>query len=407
MNKNLLIILFFTIQLSVCFGQSSDFAYKRKLAPVQKEEWYAITLPVDVFKKLQPGYPDVRLYQFNGKDTTEIPYLIKVKNDEVSEGVISLPVLNKSTKDKSLYLTFQLNRDLSVNYLDLNFEEKNFNGHVRLEGSNDQKEWFELVNSQRILSIQNQDIDFKASTLNFPLTNYKFLRTSISSDKKLTFEDATFRTKEVKVGSFTEIKSSQSITQDKKSKQTIAEINLNEFQPISRLSVKVNQSGDYYRSFALESLRDSIQSPNKKWQYNYEPVFNGYLTSIEPNNFEFNVISAKKLKLTIYNADNSPLKIEGISASGPQVQLIAKLSTGDNYLFYGNSRAYAPSYDLVHFEDQIPDSLTSVSLDKEEKLIPEKAKVSPLLENKLWLWIAMGAIIALLGFATIRMMGKK
>ncbi len=328
-------------------------------------------------------------------------------NDEISEGVMSLQVLNKSTKDGKLFSTFKLDKDQSVNYLDLDFEEKNFNAYVKFEGSNDQKEWFELVNRQRILSIQNQDLDFESLSLNFPLTNYHFLRATISSDKKLTFNEATFRKKEITKGKFLNIKPITKLTQDKKNKQTISEITFPEYQPVSKLSININQEGDYYRSFSLEVLRDSSQSPNKAWQYYYEPVFSGVLTSIEFNKFEFDAITAKKLKLTVNNADNAPLKIDGINFDGPRVELLTKLNPGENFLFYGNSLINAPSYDLVHFENQIPDSLSIIQLEKEEKLSPEKEKVSPLLENKIWLWIAMGAIIALLGFATLRMMSKK
>jgi hypothetical protein len=407
MNKNFLVSLFVLICISIGLGQSPRFGYRRKLLPSSKEGWYAVTLPQDIFKHIKSDYSDLRLYQLNGTDTLEIPYLIRIKNDEISEGVISLPVLNKSMKDGKLFLTFQLNRDQSVNYLDLHFEEKNFNASVKFEGSNDQKEWFELVNRQRILSIQNNDIDFSVSTLHFPLTNYKFLRASITSDKPLTFKDATFRSKEVKAGSFTDIKTTHKITSDKKTKQTVAEVSFNEYQSVSRLSVQVNHQGDYYRSFSLEALRDSSQSPNQQWQYYYEPVFNGYLTSIEPNEFEFNLISSNRLRIIVFNADNAPLNIEGFKVTAPQIDLVAQLKPGENFLFYNNSSLYPPSYDLVHFEDQVPDSLSFIQSGKEEKLTPEKEKVSPLMENKLWLWVVLGAIIGLLGFGTLRMMSKK
>jgi len=406
MNKNILFVFLFACSI-ISFAQSPSFNYRRKLASLQKEGWHSIALPPDLFKQVNPGYSDLRLYQLNGTDTTEIPYLLKVRNDEVNEGIISLPVLNKSKKDGKLFLTFQLNRDQSVNYLDLDFEERNFNGYVNFEGSNDQKEWFELVKKQRILSIENQDIDFKALTLTFPVTNYHFLRATISSDKPLTFKQATFRTREINPGIFNSINTKFTTNQDKKNKQTITEIRFNDFQPVSRLSVQIDHTGDYYRSFSLESLRDSSQSPNKQWQYYYEPVYSGYLTSIEPNDFEFEIINTKKLRLIVLNADNAPLNVKQISTSGPQVELIAQLKSGQNFLFYGSPSRSAPSYDLVHFENEIPDSLVSVQLAKEEKLSPEKEKVSPLLENKVWLWVAMGAIIALLGFGTLRMISKK
>jgi hypothetical protein len=407
MNRNTFAFILFVIHFTVSLAQTPGFEYRRELPSVQTEDWYAITLPAEIFRRLNPDYSDLRLYQLNDKDTMEIPYLLKVRNDDVSEGVVSLPVLNKSTKDGKLFLTFQLNKNQLANYLDLDFEEKNFNGYAKLEGSNDQKEWFELVSKQRILSIQNPDVDFKALTLNFPVANYKFLRVAITSDKRLTFASATFRSKEVKAGSFNEIQPSMQIVEEKKNKQTVIAIGFRDFQPVSKLSLLIDQPGDYYRSFSMEVLRDSSQAPNQKWMYYYNPVTEGYLTSVEGNTFEFPVVAAKKIRITIFNADNAPLKIKGITAFGPQVQLVAQIKPGNNFLFYGNPVAYTPSYDLVHFENQVPDSLSMIQLEQEEKLTPEKEKISPLLENKLWLWVAMAAVIALLGFGTLRMISKK
>ncbi|PZR27625.1 MAG: hypothetical protein DI538_25490, partial [Azospira oryzae] len=196
MKKHLMICFLF-VQVSLSLAQTS-FHYKRKLAPIEKEGWYSVVLPVDLFQHITNGYSDIRIIQVNEKDSVEIPYLLRIKNDEISEGFIDLPVINQSKKDGKLYLTFKLNKGQEVNYIDLQFAEENYNGYVQLEGSNDQKEWFELVNHQRILAIKNNTVDFQFSTLNFPLTNYKFLRAAISNDKPLTFQGASFRTKTVK-----------------------------------------------------------------------------------------------------------------------------------------------------------------------------------------------------------------
>jgi hypothetical protein len=184
-------------------------------------------------------------------------------------------------------------------------------------------------------------------------------------------------------------------------------LSLADYQPVSKVSVRINSQGDYYRSFSLETLRDSAQAPNQTWTYYYDPLANGYLTSIETNDFQFDAVNAKKLRLTIYNEDNAPLNIESISASGPHIELVAQLKPGNNYLFYGNETLTMPEYDLVHFTDQIPAELNNIALEGEEKLIADKEKGSPLMESKLWLWGAMLLIIGLLGFATLKMMAKK
>jgi hypothetical protein len=400
-------IFIYSLLISFVSFSQTQFNYKRKLQAVEKEDWRSVTLPSNIFSKINKDYSDLRIYQINGDDTLEIPFLVKVKNDEIKESTIELPVLNKSKKDGKLFLTFQLKRNEGVNYLNLDFEERNFDGYVKLEGSQDQEEWFEIVNNQRILSIQNEMVDFMTTTLNFPLTNYKFLRASIKANKPLTFASSSFKTQEIKAGTFNEIPVAIKTTQDKKGKQSVVDLRLKEFTLISKIKINVNQSGDYYRAFTLETLRDSSKAPNQNWIYYYEPVVSGYLTSIRPNEFNFYEVAANKLKLTIFNADNAPLTIEKVSALGPTVELISKLKPGENFLFYGNASISSPSYDIVHFENEIPETMNSIAVEQEEKLSKEKEKVSALLENQWWLWGAMGVVIGLLGFATIRMMSKK
>lgn len=403
--KNLIILPLLILSAS-CFGRQ-DFHYKRRLAPVEKEGWYNLILPVDVFQHVNSNYSDLRLLQITEKDSTEIPYLLKIKNDDVSEGFLNLEVLNKSTRDGKLYLTFKLNKGLEVNYLDLSFEEDNYNGYVKLEGSNDQKEWFELVNHQRILSMQNNMINFQFATLNFPLTNYHYLRAAISTDKPLTFKSASFRTRKIKEGSFYTTAPKLVTSLLKKEKQTVIEMNLPVIQPVSKASIQIQAQGDYYRAFSLEMLRDSAQAPNQTWTYYFEPLISGYLTSIEPNQFQFEPVNSKKLRLIIYNEDNAPLKVQSITIAGPYIELTSQLKPGANYLFYGNENLTPPTYDLIHFTNQIPDTVKIISADIEEKLFVDQPKASPLLENKLWLWGAMALIIGLLGFATLKMISKK
>ncbi len=50
---------------------------------------------------------------------------------------------------------------------------------------------------------------------------------------------------------------------------------------------------------------------------------------------------------------------------GPQVELITKLMPGEFYLFYGNGNIENPSYDLIHFKENIPDSLQQLTLGDE------------------------------------------
>jgi len=404
--KNNFLILVFVLIASFAYGQSQEFMYKRKLEPVGTEGWYSITLPATIFSKVNHDYSDIRVLSVEA-DTTELPYLIRTMESEYTDEVITLQELNKSKKDGKLFVTFELPKGQSVNYLNLTFEEDNFNGLVTLEGSADQHEWFEIMKDSRILSIRNQQVDFNATTISFPSTNYRFLRASIQTDKPTTFISASFENRLTKEGTFQSVNHQQTVTEHKHEKKTEYTLTLDNYQPVSRIAFNISHAQDYYRSFSIETLTDIVKT-DKGLSYYYEPLYSGYLTSLRKNEFEFPTTLTQKLRITIYHADNTPITVSNTALSGPAVNIILPLKPGDTYaLFYGNNKLYAPSYDIVHFKDQIPSSFTSLKvLDEETIGEVEKAK-SPLIENKVWLWLAMGLAIGLMGYFTLRMMRAK
>src|SRR5688572_12155522 len=107
MKKNSLVTaLTLFVTLNFCFGQSVDFMFKRKIDRVSTEGWSSLTLPPDIFSKVNADYSDLRIYQM-GEDTIELPFLIRTKENEYSEEVVTLKELNKSKKNEKLFVTFE------------------------------------------------------------------------------------------------------------------------------------------------------------------------------------------------------------------------------------------------------------------------------------------------------------
>jgi hypothetical protein len=350
---------------------------------------------------LENNFNDIRLYSINANDTLEIPYVLKVKEDQIIEEIIKLPVLNQSKKN-DVFFSFDTKGN-TVNYLDLSFTQQNFNAYIKIEGSNDQLDWYELTNNQRVLSINTESIQYATTQVHFPVSTYQYLRISVKSDVPLTLLNASFKHQNSKPGVINTFTPSWSEKQDNKYKQTVIDIKLDDITPISKIEIDASNDLDYYRSFTLEYASDSTKTP-KGWTVFYTQLFQGYLTSVNKNIFDFNFQTAKKLRLTINNRDNSPLTIKKITVFGPEVVLLAKLKPKDTYLFYGNKSLESPSYDLIRFKENIPDSLTTVTLEDEDIIQTQIESVDPIFANKHWLWVIIVLTIGIMGFFTLRMM---
>jgi hypothetical protein len=398
--------LIFSVIVHLATAQHKDFHFENKISDFKDAGWYSLYLPDSIFSYINREFTDIRIFRLHEKDTLEEPYILKILESEITDEVVELPMINKSTKDGKFYCTFELKKNQHVNYLDLDFEEHNFNGYAQLEGSLDQKEWFLIDSLHRILSIHRDDVDFKSTTLNFPETTYSFLRLSIKADKPLILTSASFKNRETKPGLYTKATLTFKITNSRPSKQSSLDVRLTRMALVSKVCISTDHSTDFYRPITIEALRDSSKTP-KGWAYYYETIYSGTITSLDDKCFEFPHAVARKLKITIHNADNSPLEIKSIEVFGPLIQLVARLQPGDNHLFYGNPGLGAPSYDIVHFEDKIPPTLTALQLLSAENLYHPIEKKSPLLESKIWLWAVMGIVILVLGYFTLTMMKKK
>ena len=222
-------------------------------------------------------------------------------------------------------------------------------------------------------------------------------------------DKAFVRLKEITEGKINayELKSFQ-VHEDKETRQTIVDVDLDQKVPISRIKLNIDDDHDYYRSITIQYLADSFDT-GKGWKYTYKTLVAGILTSIEDQEFGFRSTIMKKLHLLINNHDNEPLKIKSFEVSGYNYELIARFNQNAEYwLVYGSDEARNPRYDIAHFKDQIPEILSSVQLG-DELAIPdnEVEKETGFFKNRAWLWGMLILIITILGYFSGKLIRKE
>jgi hypothetical protein len=198
----------------------------------------------------------------------------------------------------------------------------------------------------------------------------------------------------------------QSIINDKINKKTIIDVTIKNYSPVSNVAVFVKDRTDYYRPFTVKYLSDSVHF-EKGWKYKFALLTSGMLNSMEKNTFECTPAVFKKMSIVIENNDNQPLKIDSVLVYGPIYSLIARFDRQDipYYLYYGNQSIGSPQYDITFFKT--PQSITPVTPDTEEILLSDKSSgVTPLFQNKIWLWAILLLVILLLGWFGFKMISN-
>jgi len=402
--KILILLLFVTAGLK---AQVKHYKFKRELKGVTTN-WHSLQIPNQVFKSAQTGLEDLRIYGIKGKDTIEVPYILEQSSNQITDRETTFNIINQSSNKNGYYYTFQSVNVATINQIKLAFKQTNFDWKIQLEGSNDNKEWFGILDDYRILSIKNNNTDYQFTQLNFPDAKYAYFRILVKANVKPELNAAKIsKTDTLKgIDSAIPFKSYQLIN-DAKNKQSIIEVGLTNISPISYVKVNAQSDFDFYRAIKIEAAIDSVKT-EKGIQYNYTQLYEGTISSLESPEFRFNSTLAAHLRITIENNDNKPLRLHSIAVKGPIYELIARFEKTDYQyaLYYGNSIAEIPSYELKNFENKIPIGITALRVNDEQKndAYTTIAEQKPLFENKGWLWGLMALIIALLGFFTYKML---
>lgn len=366
--------------------------------------WQKIELPDNIYSRCNQNLTDLRIFGFSENDTIEAPYIIDYDSDQNISENISFKLLNKSFNEKGRYYTFDLSGNKIINSIELHFKEENFDWLADLQGSMNLKEWFNIAENKRLVSIKNDYTDYKYTTLRFENSSYRYFRLLIKSETDPRFTGANISELKTIPGNYRQIPVTTSFSSNRNSGNTTINISLEQPEPVSSVQFFFSDNFDYYRPVYIEYLSDSTKT-EKGWSYYYRPLLNGYVTSLENNEFVFSDIITSKIRAIILNKNNEPLNFRSVAVKGKKYSLTARITKPAEYfLYYGYKYAQKPDYDIAKFKDKIPAELSAVKLGKEEILLAGAPKPE---ESKLWLWIIIGIVMATLGSFTLRMIRKE
>jgi hypothetical protein len=321
---------------------------------------------------------------------------------------VDFKTINQAYNSRGYFFTFEIPVKQAINRILLNFNERNYDWLIRLEGSQDQQEWFTILDKFRILSIKNEYTDYSFSKLDFPKSNYKFYRVLIGCKGEPELESAKIEYNAIEDGQFRTYKQvATRIVQDKEIRETKVDVELKLPVPVCELTVFVNSVKDFYRPVYISYLVDSTKT-TKGWKQNFYSIASGTLTSMEKNKFSFTSTVIQKIRIQISNYDDQPLTIDSVCVKGNLYELAARFpDSASFFLAYGNPTALKPNYDINKFYDKIPANLVPLQPGKEVVSASDLfSKQEPLFIKKYWLWLVMIAIILLLGWFSISMIRK-
>ncbi|MDD5149497.1 MAG: hypothetical protein PHC28_03310 [Flavobacterium sp.] len=388
-NKFLLLIL----AINGLFAQQSTTA---KIESIKENGLHKIVLPAEIRSFSKEDLSDFRIFDAKKK---EVPYFVIQENRaEILSSFSEFKVLSKNAiPRKSTTIIFK-NPKTSIDEIVLQITNSDVTKSFSISGSNDQKEWFGLVNNSQLYNLESAQETSVFKTLNLPLSSYHYLKI-IFDDKK------TLPINILKVGNFDtkiqgealqecipkSIQTSQFLTQ----KKTRIHIIFDQIQIVNQMIFNITNPSLFKRNARIYWNKNLIVK--HKTIKAQEDLFYFELNSETKNAINVPQLFKKDFFIEIDNQDNQPLTFSGIRFFQNQIAIIADLKANENYTIKtGNPKLNTPNYDLENFKSKIANNLPLATIYKiEHKSSNENSTKEKSIWQQAWfMWvcIALGGI---------------
>lgn len=385
-----------------CFAQ--EYQATGKLEKPVRDGFYKIFLSPAEARYSSPGFSNIRILD---SKNMEVPYMLTEEQ----------PVyLEKQFKEYEILEKKQVNRAFtsiklynatkaSINNIGLLIKNAEVSKTARLSGSDDGKTWFAVKENFTLNAFNNRTTVSELRGIEFPLTNYAYylLEISDSTSAPLNVLKAGYYDVAVTNGLFTRIIDSVSTTAETKDKRTHITLKFSAAQVVDKLELRLTGSPFFQRSGTL------TQHGKRKVKNRYEE-YDVLLSDFVVRSGQILVINLRgyktdNLTFHIENGDNPGLSIQSLQAYQLNRYVIAWLKKDEGYTVrFGSDNEASPDYDLDFFRDSIPGNASVLNILELKPVETQLPTDSPtFFTSKTIIWIAIGAVIALLGFMSLKL----
>lgn len=397
---------FFTIGFLILSASvlAQNFKATGKLEKPGKDGFYKIFLSPATAGYLNETLTNARIVD---SKNTEVPYLLIEESPVYQQQLFKEYEIQskKSTPGISTIIRLHNPEQTPINNISLLLKNAEAQKTANLTGSDDGKQWFVVRENFTFYPANNANSVSEVRAIEFPLTNYRYyqLEISDSTSAPLNILKAGYYDQSVTHGLFTSITDSVSISTRTEEKRTYITLTFAKEQILDKLELKMKGSAFFQRpGFVTTERIRKIKNREERFS---EHIENFIVRSGQTTLITFTGLKTSNLTLCIANDDNPPLSVDEVKAYQLNRYLIAWLTKEQSYTidFTGNDVA-PPSYDLEYFRDSIPSNVQVLKItDLHPVTVQADSGTPTFFTSKTIIWIAIGAVIMLLGFMSLRL----
>jgi hypothetical protein len=333
------------------------------------DEYCGLFLAPEIYNVARPDLGDIRLMDDQSK---QVPYVIARPKDTVERQQHHPSLINRSTNaENAALVTLDFGQRVTKNSIEVVTQGANFRRAVRVEGSNDNVEFFTLVKLAYVFAV---DPDRHFGQIDLPTNDYQYLRITIWPMPEEKTSPLIQEVKSFKI--IRELAKRQTVgmaaveqSEDEKSRSSIYTYDLAfRHLPITEIELDV-PTESFYRYITLEGRdeakrkvelasedgRQRVTEVEVPWQRLVGDTIYRY-TDPSGQKHEKLVIQLpsgtkipKYVRITISNYDDEPILVRSSSAKLIADEIIFPSDYGAELTLYvGSASLSAPRYDLKY-----------------------------------------------------------
>jgi len=383
----------FLIFLLAANGLLAQHTTTAKIEIPKENGLHKMVLPAEIrsFSKEELG--DFRIVD---SKEIEVPYYVIPQEyiDKTPHFFSECKIISTNVLPKNKTTLIFENPKTSIDSIVLCITNSDVTKTYSISGSNDQKEWFGLVNNSKLSDLVNTEETVVFKTISFPLTSYRYIKFDFNDKKTLPINI-------LKIGFFAS-KTTSNILEEihpknikfqqiPAEKKTRIYISFDHPQIVNQIHFKISSPNLF--------LRNTQIYVNKKKRMNHKAVafpenFSSFeLNSNTKNTFTIPQFFGKECFIEIENQDNPPLTFSEIRFFQKPISVIADLKANQKYTVEtGNSKLNSPDYDLENFKNRMGSNLPEAKIYDIKHDIFQKTNA---LKKSFWqqswfMWICIG-----------------
>lgn len=365
--------------------------------PVEAPRWVDFVLPPTVFDKARLDLGDLRLYDGNGQ---AVPYALRVRRAQDERKTLEARQFNRVTHlDHSAELTLDLGVNPGEhNELRVLMPGKNVRRRLRLEGSNDDKNWSNLLDKVDWMAFQADGQRIDVHDFRYPFSRYRYLRVQVWPDRSLEDDKPVLESVSI-LHSIQLPKENVTLPATLGPREAVQAdgasgsawlIDLGARVPCQKLSFDVGEA-EFVRHYSLQSVHPDEDSPSTQLAQGEWRRQRG--DPKEPLEISFSEVTARRLRFVVADHRNAPLTVESVRYTAPARQVIfaAVKRMPPLRLYFGNPDAAAPNYDFAATLPEVLEPAPRRARLEEPTKNPEYQP--PLLPwSERWPWLVYGVL---------------